>query len=184
MTEPITEFIWYCGTLTGALSHLNLTAVVRAMQMLDVTCAHGQTIFIIGNGGSAATASHFAADLNKLASVGREPRFRAMALADNVPGLTAWANDVEYKRVFANQLQNFGRENDLLVVISTSGQSPNLLEAIIAARALKMQVISMVGNAESEAAKLADIAIHTDAPKQTMQEDVALILCHALAENL
>ena len=134
-----------------------------------------------GNGGSAATASHFALDLNKttLGSAGAGPRMRCIALTDNVGRRTAWANDVAYEVVFAEQLRNLARERDALVLISYSGASPNLLAAARAAGQLNVQVLALTVPG-APLAKLADVHLEIDGPNAQVVEDLHLAVCHAL----
>ena len=109
------------------------------------------------NGGSAATASHRANDLGKGASYGRQgPRFRVIALTDNVPWITALANDVGYEVIFAEQLRNLGQPGDVLLAISGSGNSPNILAAVGVAKEIGMEVIGWTGFGGGELAEAAD----------------------------
>ena len=105
----------------------------------------GRTIFIIGNGGSAATASHMANDLNKGATVSGQRRFRALALTDNVPLITAWANDTRYELIFVEQMANYLRPGDVLVAISGSGNSPNIIAAVEWARREGAVTVGLTG---------------------------------------
>ncbi len=102
-------------------------------------------IYIAGNGGSAATASHWVNDLNKATKEDGQPAMRVMSLSDNISWLTALANDEGYERVFAGQLENFARPGDVLIVISASGNSPNLLEAVEVARRNELLTIGFLG---------------------------------------
>jgi D-sedoheptulose 7-phosphate isomerase len=120
----------------------DLCAVVKAIRVARDT---GGTIFIAGNGGSAATATHWVNDLGKATKVSGRPALRVVSLSDNVSWLTALANDEGYDRVFAGQLENFGSPGDLLIVISASGNSPNLLRAVDTAEACGMGTIGLLG---------------------------------------
>lgn len=173
----------YIGALREALDQLDLDAIHHASACLDQARQAGRTIFVIGNGGSAATASHFAADLNKLASLENIPYFKAMCLTDNISLVTAWANDGDFEHSL-NHFLNFACPGDVLVILSTSGQSLNLLMVGEEARARQLGIIAIVGTPHSRAAKLADVSILTPAPRQTQQEDVASAVCHMLAEML
>src|SRR6266851_8660669 len=109
---------------------IDTARVEQAIQWFEDARAANRQIFVCGNGGSAATASHFACDIVKGASFNRERRFRLMALTDSLPTLTAYSNDVGYDCVFAEQLKNFAQPGDVLMCISGSGNSPNVLRAI------------------------------------------------------
>lgn len=131
------------------LQALPLDTIGQAVALCWDAYQRGATIFLCGNGGSAAMASHFAADLNKttLASVADRSvrRFRAVSLADNMALMTAWGNDVAYHRVFAEQLINLGQPGDVLVAISGSGNSPNIVAAVVAANDRSITTIGLTG---------------------------------------
>jgi D-sedoheptulose 7-phosphate isomerase len=124
----------YIARLKAALQSLDLDAVESVVNVLAAARRDGRQVFTCGNGASAALASHFTADLAKMASAG-SPRFRAVALTDNVSLITAWANDCGYREVFSRQLTNLLRDGDVLVAISCSGNSENVIAALEAARA-------------------------------------------------
>lgn len=135
----------YLADLERTLASLDLDAVLRIVGRLRVARDAARTIFVAGNGGSAATASHWVNDLAKATKrSGRRP-IRAIGLADNVPWLTALANDEGYDRVFAGQLETFAESGDVLAVISASGNSPNVLLAVDEARARGVTTIAFVG---------------------------------------
>lgn len=132
-----------------------LRVVERLRKARDQTC----TVFIAGNGGSAATASHLANDLGKAAKHASRLPFRVMGLADNASWLTALGNDEGYERVFAGQLENFASRGDVLVVISASGNSPNLVQAVELARGRGVGTIGFVGFDGGKLLELVDEAI-------------------------
>ena len=120
-------------------------AVDRIVRRLGRARDEGSTIYIAGNGGSAAIASHWVNDLGKATKRSGRAPIRVMSLSDNLSWLTALANDEGYERVFAGQLENFARPGDVLIVISSSGNSPNLLEAVDMARARGVSTIGLLG---------------------------------------
>lgn len=135
----------YLRAFEELLHRVDLDAVERIARELDAARDRGATIYIAGNGGSAATASHWVNDLGKATKAhGRSP-MRVMSLSDNVSWLTALANDEGYERVFSGQLENFAKEGDVLIVISASGNSPNLLRAVDTARERKLLTIGFLG---------------------------------------
>jgi D-sedoheptulose 7-phosphate isomerase len=135
----------YLADLQAILAKLDLDALIRIVDRLRVARDTGRTVFVAGNGGSAATASHWVNDLAKAATrSGRRP-FRVMGLVDNVSWLTAIANDDGYERIFADQLANFAEPGDVLALISASGNSPNVLRAAEAARTRGLVSIGFVG---------------------------------------
>lgn len=127
------------------LQRVNLDAVERVYQILRGARDRGATVYLAGNGGSAATAAHWVNDLGKGAKESRRLPLRVMSLSDNVSWLTALANDEGYERVFAGQLENFAKANDVLVVLSASGNSANLLRAVEMARVRKLKTVGFLG---------------------------------------
>jgi D-sedoheptulose 7-phosphate isomerase len=139
----------YFESMSDQLRAVSPDAVDRIGRRLLEAAESGAQVLIAGNGGSASTASHFACDLAKTV-LGASPelktsRFRAISLADNVALLTAWANDVSYDSVFAEQVKMLGRPGDVLCVISASGNSPNVLGAVTAARAIGVHTLGLLG---------------------------------------
>src|SRR5216110_2341578 len=113
----------------------------RVLSLLENVYHNGHRVFIMGNGGSAATASHFALDLAKNTIVPGAPRLKAISLTDHVPLITAWSNDTAYKHIFAEQLANTIEPGDVAIGISTSGNSPNVINALYLARASQASTI-------------------------------------------
>lgn len=141
--RPVAER--YLEQLAALMDQLDLEALERLTDALRRARDAGATVFMAGNGGSAATATHWANDINKAASrSGRRP-FRALSLADATSWLTALANDEGYDRVFSGQLQNLASPGDVLVMISASGRSPNLIDAVRVARERGMTTIALLG---------------------------------------
>src|SRR5947208_1035858 len=120
----------YKNELQQAVASLDVDQIRRAIEILADAREHNRRIFVCGNGGSASTASHFATDMVKGASYGRSARFRILALTDSLPTITAYSNDVSYDCVFVEQLKNFAEPGDVLIAISSSGNSPNVLRAV------------------------------------------------------
>jgi len=139
-------------------------------------------IFVMGNGGSGATASHFACDINKGCCMSLEKKFKMICLNDNLPTLLALANDISYDVVFVEQLKNFFVPGDLVIGISGSGNSPNVLKAIEYARDHQGVTIGLTGFAGGKLALLADIA--WIAPVMDMQkvEDMHVIVTHIIMQ--
>jgi len=140
----------------------------------------GRTIFIMGNGGSASTASHFANDLNKYTIREGDPRFRAVSLADNVATMLAWANDQSYDDIFVEQLKNHLSPGDVLIGISGSGNSRNCLKALAYAREKGATNITWSGFGGGKMPELADQSLVIPSHDMTQCENVHLILEHLL----
>lgn len=176
--------IQYLEDVRTMLAQMPLESIEQVLQaLLDVYEREG-TVFIMGNGGSAATASHFAGDLAKGTAHPGLRRFRVVPLTDNVPLITAWANDVNYEWVFAEQLRNLVRPGDLVIGISGSGNSPNVLNAIALAREMGATTVGLTGGDGGKLALMADIAVI--APSDTMEqiEDAHLVLEHLICTTL
>ncbi len=141
-------------------------------------------IFILGNGGSAATASHMANDLNKGASVPGQPRFKAIALTDNVPLMTAWGNDTSYENIFVEQMMNFLELGDVVIAISASGNSPNVLRALRVARQYGAITIGFTGRDGGQLRRLVDHGVFIPSDHIGQQEDGHMILDHVITSAL
>ena len=140
----------------------------------------GQTVFTLGNGGSASTASHFACDLAKGTITLGRPRFRVVALTDNVPLMTAWSNDVAYEDVFAEQMVGLLRPGDVVAAFSGSGNSPNVLRAVESARCLDCTTIGFSGFDGGKLSGMVDVSVHVPCDCMEQVEDVHLTLCHLI----
>ena len=174
----------YCTGLSQALNGVSPERFEEFVHLLENAYQEGRQVFLIGNGGSGSTASHFACDLNKGVSYGRQKRFRAICLNDNLPTLMAYANDVSYEDVFVEQLKNFLRPNDVVVGISGSGNSPNVLKAIDYANSLGAHTVGLCG---FNGGKLAGrVRTPILAPVHDMQkaEDAHVILLHVVMQVL
>ncbi len=139
----------YKTGFNAVIDNMDANAIAGASDCLRAAFETGSRVFIAGNGGSAATASHMACDLAKT-TLGKSTtlptkRIKAIALTDNMPLITAWGNDVSYDCVFAEQLRNLAEAGDLLVVISASGNSPNVIEALKAAKEIGMKTVGLLG---------------------------------------
>jgi D-sedoheptulose 7-phosphate isomerase len=170
----------YKRDLDAALNRLDIPAVERAIQWFEEARDAGSRIFVCGNGGSAATASHFACDIQKGASFGRERRFRLMALTDNMATITAYSNDVSYECCFVEQLKNFAEPGDLLMAISGSGNSPNVLRAVEYANTLGCRTIGLTGRDGGKLAPLVQLNIHVPVPHMGRIEDAHMVVCHMI----
>ncbi|MDE2868558.1 MAG: SIS domain-containing protein [Chloroflexota bacterium] len=171
--------------LSRQVSDLSAAKIEPLASAIEAAWRGDRTIFIAGNGGSAATASHFATDLTKT-TIPNAPgarRIRAVALTDNVGLLTAWANDFSYELVFAEQLRNLARRDDLLVAISTRGESSNLLAAVAAAGECGVQSLALAPPA-SALARRAEIVVPIEAESVQVAEDLHHIVCHAVTVHM
>jgi D-sedoheptulose 7-phosphate isomerase len=172
----------YLDRLETALAKIPAERVAEMSERLYRAYQDGKQVFVVGNGGSASTASHMAADLAKNTIGPNMRRFRIMSLNDNIPLLTALSNDLGYQRMVTEQLMNLIRPGDVLVAISGSGNSPNVLHAIDYARSQCAQVVGLLGFDGGRAAPLCDTAIIVGSTDYGVVEDAHLILNHILVE--
>jgi len=170
----------YKTELLKALDTVDLSRVNQAIELFKDVRAHGRHIFVCGNGGSASTASHFACDMVKGASYNRGQRFRIMALTDQLATITAYANDVSYDSVFVEQLRNFAQPGDLVMGISGSGNSPNVIRALEYANSIGCRTIALTGRDGGKLAPLAQLSIEVQAPHMGRIEDAHMVVCHMI----
>ena len=171
----------YKSSLHQAIDGIDLAKVQQAIDLFSSARANGKHIFICGNGGSASSSSHFVCDMVKGASFNKPARFKIMALTDQLPAITAYANDVSYDSVFVEQLRNFAEPGDLFMGISGSGNSPNVLRAIEYANSLGCQTIALTGRDGGQLAPMAKLNIHVAVPHMGRIEDAHMIVCHMIA---
>ncbi|HEY1727853.1 MAG TPA: SIS domain-containing protein [Candidatus Baltobacteraceae bacterium] len=171
----------YLAEMERALRALSRDDVRRVVGALFDAWRWDKNVWIIGNGGSAATASHMMNDLCKCTLVDGQPRFRAMALTDNVPLVTAIANDLEYEEIFVEPLRTHLRKGDVLIALSGSGNSVNILRAVSYAKEFGALTIGLCGQPGGKLAVSADMCVIVPADRIGQQEDGHLILNHAIA---
>lgn len=171
----------YRQALFETLASIDIGKVELAIEWFRQARQQDRQIFVCGNGGSAAAASHFVTDMVKGASFGRARRFRILALTDSLSTLTAYANDVSYEAVFVEQLKNFARPGDLVMAISGSGNSPNVLRAVEYASSIGCRTLALTGRDGGRLAPLAELSIHVPEPHMGRIEDAHLVICHLIA---
>jgi D-sedoheptulose 7-phosphate isomerase len=179
----VTDVAAYLATSAAAAAALSArpgaAAVERAARLVGESLAAGGQVLFCGNGGSAADAQHLAGEL-----VGRfmmeRPGYRAVALTTDTSVLTAVGNDYGYAEVFARQVEGLGRPGDVLVAISTSGRSENVLRAAARARDLGLRLVAFLGPSRSPLDELADVALHVDASSPNVVQQGHITIGHAL----
>ena len=174
----------YFHEVSAALAATPRPAMQAVEQAIWQAYERDGTIFIIGNGGSAASASHLACDLQKWTIRAGQPRVRALALTDNVPVMSAWANDTAYERLFVEQLIVHYRPGDALVSISGSGNSPSILRAVEWANAAGAVTIGISGFSGGQLAAISQVSLVVPNHVMPQVEDVHMTLCHALAVSV
>ena len=174
----------YSKRLADTLDEVNWTSVLRLSKELLATKIRGSRVFLCGNGGSAANANHIANDLVYAVTEHTGSGFDAVSLAANSAVLTCLANDVGYENVFSEQLAVSGRENDLLLVLSGSGNSENILNALTMAKKLKMRTAGILGFDGGKCKKITDCAVHVDVNDMQISEDIQLVVGHMIMKWL
>jgi D-sedoheptulose 7-phosphate isomerase len=170
----------YKTDVLKAIDTIDLQKVGQAIEWFKEARQGGNHIFVCGNGGSASTASHFACDIVKGASFNRASRFRILALTDQLPTLTAYANDVSYDAVFVEQLKNFANPGDLFMGISGSGNSPNVLRAMEYANQAGCRTLALTGRDGGRLGPMAQLNIQVPVPHMGRIEDAHMIVCHMI----
>lgn len=174
----------YYQQLETSLNSISAEAVGEVVAILKDAASRHKTIYICGNGGSAETASHMACDLAKGTRIPGFPYIRAFALTDSMAQLSAWANDTSYDNCFSGQLEGLGQPGDILIGISGSGNSANVLKAVETAEQLGMTSIGFIGFQGGKLKDLVDYPIVIPAENIELVEDVHMSLVHSIATAL
>ena len=184
MTDITKMAIDYVNESVKAQQSIDIDNIAKAVQLLLIARNARNTVYIIGNGGSAATASHAAVDLLKTSSRLHGTPTLAMALPDSVPMLTAISNDSEFESSFTEQIGWFGKPGDILLAISASGNSPNILSAVEAAKAKNMPVIGLCGFGGGKLLDSVDVSISVDSNEYGPVEDAHMMIIHLFTRLL
>ena len=174
------EIEHYWHELASTIQAMPFDMLTKAAELLLDCYRRGSTVFMLGNGGSAATASHFACDLAKGTQVIGLPAFRVISLSDNVPLMSAWANDTNYERIFAEQLATLIHPDDIVIAISASGNSPNILAAARMAQQSGAITLALTGQDGGKLSRLADFTIYVPSQSIEQVEDAHLVIAHSL----
>lgn len=178
------NFINYTKRINLAFSKIDQSNIEKVLLVLNQSFESGARIWIAGNGGSATTASHFATDLSRCKNSRNKP-IKGISLCDNSGLITAISNDFGYEYIYSHQLSNLATAGDLLIVLSASGNSKNILEVIGWAKNNQVKTIALTGFDGGAANKLADISIHipTEIGDYGVAEDAHSIVCHFLSSQ-
>lgn len=179
--EAISRYFTELEQMVRAISLPHLEKVLR---LLEEAYHNGHRIYIMGNGGSAATASHFALDLAKNTIMPGAPRLKAISLTDHVPLITAWSNDTAYEHIFAEQLANMIEPGDVVMGISASGNSLNLINALRLARASRAFTIGLLGAKGGEIRDMVDAYVLAPGQNIEQEEDAHMILAHVITRHM
>ncbi|MBM3256655.1 MAG: SIS domain-containing protein [Candidatus Moranbacteria bacterium] len=178
----------YLDDLNKVLSTLDKGKLIKFIEKIQALIGEDKTLFICGNGGSAATSSHMACDLGKTI-LGKNPRenskrLKTICLNDCVPMMTAWGNDEGYEHIFSEQLRNLGQAGDMLLIITGSGNSPNILEAIKIAKEMEIETFGLLGFQGGKAKGLLDDYLLVKSENYGIVEDIHGIINHLITDYL
>lgn len=174
----------YIETLCSVLRAVPLENLARALGLLECAFTEQRQVFIAGNGGSAATASHMANDFTKGVAQEGGRGLRAISLSDNIPLITAIANDKGYNEVFADQLLALGQPGDVLIVISGSGNSANIVRVVEVAQEMQIRTIALLGMGGGRVAQMADVSVVVPCDEYGPIEDIHMVLDHLITGYL
>jgi len=182
ISPPISDSYSYFDHYSRVVAELPYADIERVVDVLYGAYLQERRVFLFGNGGSAALASHLACDLGKGTARPDAPdkRFRVLSLTDNIPLITAWANDTSYEQIFAEQLRNFVQEGDIAVGISGSGSSRNVLLGLQTAREAGAVTIGLTGFKGGRMPDFCDLCIIISSDNMQIIEDLQLGIAHAL----
>jgi len=170
----------YFTRLKATSDKINRKELANAMRLLIKTRDEKRFVYIIGNGGSAATASHFVNDFNKGLSLGCDKRFRFICLNDNLPTMMSIANDVAYESIFVEQMKNFLDDGDVVMAISGSGNSENIVKAVEYAKSRGNKVIGLTGYNGGKLMELSDVKLHVPIDDMQVVEDLHMVFDHLM----
>jgi D-sedoheptulose 7-phosphate isomerase len=174
----------YFVEVNQMLQGISLPHLHKVLHLLEQGYLEHHRIFIMGNGGSAATASHFALDLAKNTIVAGAPRLKAISLTDHVPLITAWSNDTAYEHIFAEQLANMIEPGDVVIGISTSGNSLNVINALHLAKQMGAATIGLLGAAGGTIKGIVDAYVLAPGRNIEQEEDAHMILAHVITRHM
>ncbi|MDQ2715259.1 MAG: SIS domain-containing protein [Chloroflexota bacterium] len=174
----------YFSDLEQMLRAISLPQLERVLMLLEQAYRAGHRVFVMGNGGSAATASHFALDLAKNTIMPGAPRLKAISLTDHVPLITAWSNDTAYEHVFAEQLANMIEPGDVVIGISASGNSLNVINAIMLAKKSRGATIALLGAQGGRIKDIVDAYVLAPGQNIEQEEDAHMILTHVITRHM
>lgn len=178
------EITSYFSEVEQMMRDISLPHLHNVLQLLEQAYHNGHRVFIMGNGGSAATASHFALDLAKNTIMQGAPRLKAISLTDHVPLITAWSNDTAYEHIFAEQLANLIEPGDVVIGISASGNSLNVINALQLAKQSRAFTIGLLGANGGKIKNIVDAYVLAPGKNIEQEEDAHMILAHVITRHM
>lgn len=174
----------YFAELEQMMQAISLPDLYRVLHILEEAYRNGHRMFVMGNGGSAATASHFALDLAKNTIMPGAPRLKAISLTDHVPLITAWSNDTHYEHIFEEQLANLVEPGDVAIGISASGNSPNVINALRLAKKHRASTVAFLGATGGKIKEMVDAYVLAPGQNIEQEEDAHMILAHIITRHM
>lgn len=174
----------YQKSLIDTIENIEIESIQKIALAFIEARDKGNTIYTIGNGGSGSTASHMVCDITKGCSFNKKKRFKMFCLNDNIPTILAYSNDVSYDVVFEEQLNNVLNEGDVVLAISGSGNSKNIIRAVKYAKSVNAKTIGMTGYDGGELKRITDISLNANINDMQISEDVHVIVMHMLYKLL
>jgi len=184
VTKPYLDLYTYADDLAVAIHNIDEFDLDRIVDIIIQAMGASKTIFTCGNGGSAAISEHLSCDCMKGVATDTELYPKIISLASNVSVMTAIANDIGYDEVFSKQIEWQGRRNDVLIAISSSGNSPNICKALQTAKAKCMKTIAIVGFDGGAALDYSDVYLHIESNNYGIVEDASQALMHFIAQTI
>lgn len=180
----IKDITAYFERIKNTIDQIDKSELNNLMNLLVKSKETGKQIFIMGNGGSSATASHYVCDFNKGVSLGQEKKFKFICLNDNIPSIMAYANDLSFEDIFVEQLKNLYQEGDVVIGISGSGNSKNVLKAIEYANVHGGTTVGLTGYNGGKLKGIAQCGVHIPINDMQITEDLHMILDHCMMKIL
>lgn len=174
----------YFTSFINTLRRVDVSKLVMAINAIELAVSNGQSIYVIGNGGSSSTASHIHSDLGNTVYQLKGKRVSIYCLSDNVATITAIANDYSYDLIYERQLQGRLNKGDLVIAVSGSGNSRNIINAVVYAKSVQANVISMTGYDGGEVGRIADLNLNAPIDDMQISEDIHLLFNHLITHVL
>jgi D-sedoheptulose 7-phosphate isomerase len=178
------EIATYLTELEQMMRSIEQESLHNILSLLEDCYHNGHRVFLMGNGGSAATASHFALDLAKNTIMPQVPRLKAISLTDHVPLITAWSNDTAYEHIFSEQLANLIEPGDVVIGISASGNSLNVINALLLARQSRAFTVGILGATGGKIKEIVDAYVLAPGRNIEQEEDAHLIIAHIITRHM
>jgi D-sedoheptulose 7-phosphate isomerase len=178
------EIAMYLTELEQMMQSIEQESLHNILSLLEDCYHNGHRVFLMGNGGSAATASHFALDLAKNTIMPQVPRLKAISLTDHVPLITAWSNDTAYEHIFSEQLANLIEPGDVVIGISASGNSLNVINALLLAKQSRAFTVGILGATGGKIKDIVDAYVLAPGQNIEQEEDAHLIIAHIITRHM